>query len=107
MATAILSLQNITVRNLEQVIFNDLSFQLNKGEHWALVGESGSGKSALLPVIAGKFNIVGGSIEHRHFDEHLKTNPDTSTYLTHHKLIALVQPKHSFRNLSNTTDFYY
>ena len=107
MNTAILTLQNITVRNLDQTIFKDLNFQINKGEHWALIGESGSGKSALLQTIAGKFNVTGGQIHHYYFEDFIKAHPVNDAYLTHHKLIAIVSPKHSFRNLSNTTDFYY
>src|SRR5882757_5515476 len=106
MNTSVLSVQNITVRNLEQTIFKDLSFHINKGEHWALVGESGSGKSALLQTIVGKFNVTGGQIHHYYFDDFIKAHPVNDAYFTHHKLIAIVSPKHSFRNLSNTTDFY-
>src|SRR5476651_174570 len=107
MSIALLSVQNITVRYLDQTLFTDLNFNINKGEHWALVGESGSGKSALLQTIAGKFNIVGGTIHHYYFENMMKQFPDDLAHLTHHKLIALVSSKHSFRNLSNTTEFYY
>ncbi|OCX51334.1 ABC transporter [Mucilaginibacter sp. PPCGB 2223] len=103
----LLSIRNITVRYLDQTLFTNLDFDISKGEHWALVGESGSGKSALLQTMAGKFNVVGGSIHHWYFENMLKANPDQDAYLTHHKLIAIVSPKHSFRNLSNTADFYY
>ncbi|EHQ24442.1 ATP-binding cassette domain-containing protein [Mucilaginibacter paludis] len=107
MHTAILSVKHITVGNLEQTIFKNLSFQINQGEQWALVGESGSGKSALLQTIAGKFNITGGEIRHHYFDDFIQQHPVDDAYFTHHKLIAFVSSKHSFRNLSNTTDFYY
>jgi molybdate transport system ATP-binding protein len=107
MNAPILSIQNITVRNLDKVLFKNLNFDLNKGEHWALVGESGSGKSTLLQTISGKFNIVGGNIDHHYFDDILRRQPADGTNLTYHKLVALVSPRHGFRNLSNTTDFYY
>jgi len=103
----LLSIQNITVRFLDQTLFADLAFEISKGEHWALVGESGSAKSALLQTIAGKFNVVGGSIHHYYFEDMLNANPEQAGYLTHHKLIAMVSAKHSFKNLSNTTDLYY
>jgi molybdate transport system ATP-binding protein len=103
----VLSIQNISVRNLEQVIFNNLTFQINKGEQWALVGESGSGKSALLQTIAGKFNITGGEVHHHYFEDFLAQHSNTDAYFTHHKLIAIVSAKYGFRNLSNTTDLYY
>jgi molybdate transport system ATP-binding protein len=88
-------------------LFSNLNFRVNKGEHWALIGESGSGKSALLQTIAGNFNIINGSIDYCFFEEYLSEKPETIGYLTYHKLIALVEPKHHFRNLSNTTNFYY
>lgn len=107
MATAILSLRNITVRNVDQTIFKDLNFTINKGEHWALVGESGSGKSALLQTIAGKFGIAGGQIVHHYFNEFVNAHPTHDPQFTYHKLLAMVSSKNNFRNLSNTTDLYY
>ncbi len=95
------------MRYLERVLFEALNFEVNKGEHWALIGPAGSGKSALLNTIAGKFNITGGSAHHWYFDEFVAHTTVTDAYLTYHQFIAIVSPKHSFRNLSNTTDFYY
>jgi molybdate transport system ATP-binding protein len=103
----ILSINHATVRYLNNTLFHNLNFTVNKGENWALVGESGSGKSALLQTIAGRFNVTGGDIAYHFFDDFIKQAGNTESYLTHHKLIALVEPKHHFRNLSNTTDFYY
>jgi molybdate transport system ATP-binding protein len=107
MSHPLLSIQHVTVRYLNNILFKNLNFTVNKGEHWAITGKSGSGKSALLQTIAGRFNITGGEIRYYFFEEYLvntKINDDT---LTHHKLIALVESKHHFRNLSNTTEFYY
>ncbi|MDB5110462.1 MAG: ylmA, partial [Mucilaginibacter sp.] len=107
MTSSIFSIKGVTVRFLNNTLFTNLSFAVNKGENWALIGESGSGKSALLQTIAGNFNVTNGSIIHDFFEEYLTAHPDKKEHLTHHKLIALVEPKHHFRNLSNTTDFYY
>jgi len=103
----LLSINHATVRYLNNTIFSELNFTVNKGEHWALIGESGSGKSALLQTIAGRFNVTGGDIIYHFFDDFIKETGDNQNHLTHHKLIALVEPKHHFRNLSNTSDFYY
>ncbi len=92
---------------LGNTIFTDLNFSINKGEHWAIIGESGSGKSALLQTIAGNMNATGGIISYPFFEEYLLQHPEKRGYITHHKLIALVEPRHHFRNLSNTTEFYY
>jgi molybdate transport system ATP-binding protein len=107
MSAPILSIHGVTVRFLNTVLFNNLDFVVNKGEHWALVGESGSGKSALLQTIAGNLNATGGEIRYHFFEEYIEKHPGNSGYLTHHQLIALVEARHHFKNLSNTGDFYY
>ena len=106
-AHPLLSLENITVRYLNQTLFTNLNFQVNQGEHWALVGESGSGKSGLLQTIAGSYNVVNGSIHHHYYQEYLRQNPEHDAFFTYRNLLAEVSQKHNFKNLSNTTDFYY
>ncbi|HWZ03054.1 MAG TPA: ATP-binding cassette domain-containing protein [Mucilaginibacter sp.] len=107
MPNLVLSINNVTVRYLNNTLFTGLNFIVKKSEHWALIGESGSGKSALLHTIAGRFNISGGTVDHNFFDEFIKEHGHSETLLTYHKLVALVEPKHHFKNLSNTSDFYY
>lgn len=104
MNKVILAFENITVRSLNKIIFKDLSFQIRENENWALIGESGSGKSALLETIAGRLAVSSGHIDHAYFD----TLPGTSEGLVNwHKRVSFVSSRHSFRNLSNTTEFYY
>ncbi|MES2427640.1 MAG: ATP-binding cassette domain-containing protein [Bacteroidota bacterium] len=107
MASPVFSAHQVTVRFLNNVLFADLNFTINKGENWAVVGESGSGKSALLQTIAGNFNITGGEVRYHFFEDYLQQHPGNSEHLTHHKLVAIVEAKHHFKNLSNTGDFYY
>lgn len=106
-AEIFLSLDSVTVRYLNDILFRDLSFKVNKGEHWALVGESGSGKTNLLQTLAGKFNVVHGSIQHLYFQRFIQESPQPDPLFTFHKLVASVSQKHDFRNLSNTSEFYY
>jgi molybdate transport system ATP-binding protein len=103
----LLSINHATVRFLNNTLFSSLNFIVCKGQHYALVGESGSGKSALLQTIAGRFNITGGNIDYHFFNEFLERSGHDGTHHTYHQLIALVETKHHFKNLSNTTDFYY
>ncbi|TWI96316.1 molybdate transport system ATP-binding protein [Mucilaginibacter frigoritolerans] len=103
----ILSINHATVRFLNNTLFTNLNFTINKGENWALIGNSGSGKSALLQTIAGRFNITGGDITYHFFEDFLNQAGGNQHHLTHHKLISIVEPRHHFRNLSNTSDFYY
>jgi len=107
MGTQQLTIQHATVRYLNNVLFTNLNFTINKGDNWAIIGKSGSGKSALLQTIAGRFNVTGGEVKYHFFEDFLAGSTVKDDTLTHHKLIALVESKHHFRNLSNTTEFYY
>lgn len=99
MAQPLVSLQHITVRSITTTIFTNLDFTVNRGENWALIGESGSGKSALLHTIAGNLSVTNGEVTYN-FPNQVKGE-------SYKKQIALVEPRHHFRNLSNTTEFYY
>ncbi len=103
----LISINNITVRYLNNTLFTHLNFLVNKGESWALIGKSGSGKSALLHTLAGRFNITGGNIDYNFFEDFISDEVNNGINFTWHKLIALVEPRHHFKNLSNTNDFYY
>jgi len=105
MSKLILSFKDITVRNHNQTIFEDLNFSIHKGEHWALTGPAGSGKTALLDTIAGKLQISKGETDHSFFDE--QPAGEESAIFNWHRLIAQVSSRHHFRNLSNTSTFYY
>jgi len=107
MPAPLLSINHATVRYLNNTLFQNLNFIANKGENWALIGASGSGKSALLQTIGGRFNITGGTIDYHFFEDFLAKHEHLNGRVTHHKLIALVEPRHHFKNLSNTSDFYY
>ncbi len=47
-----------------KVVFNDLSFAVNKGDYLCIVGENGSGKSTLMKGLLGLINPLSGSIEY-------------------------------------------
>lgn len=103
-----LTLEHITVRYIDRTLFTNLSLEIKQGEQWGITGPSGSGKTALLNTIAGKFNIINGSIKYHFFDTYRNTHTITDPYFTHRNLLALVGHHHTFRNRSNTTtDFYY
>lgn len=107
MSTSLLSIENALLKLGNSTILTDLNFTINKGENWALIGESGSGKSALLQIIGGKFHLSAGSIRYHFHEQYLKEHQINDPYLSFHRLIGFVESKHHFRNLSNTTDFYY
>ncbi len=46
----------------DQVLFKDLSFNINRGEKIGIVGRNGHGKSTLFQIILGEVGIDSGSI---------------------------------------------
>ncbi|MBS1525135.1 MAG: ATP-binding cassette domain-containing protein [Bacteroidetes bacterium] len=106
MAACLLTIDDGVLKFGNQIVLSHLNFQLDKGENWALIGESGSGKSALLQLIAGKLHLSSGNIQYHFHDAFLQKHPNDA-HLTFHRLVALIESRHHFRNLSNTGDFYY
>ncbi len=45
-----------------------ISFEIKKGEQWAVLGENGSGKSMLLDIVSGKIGYRGGKLIYHFFD---------------------------------------
>lgn len=49
----LVSLKSVSVKYTDTVIFDDVDWTINPGEHWQLSGPNGSGKTALLSLITG------------------------------------------------------
>ncbi len=90
----VLQAKELTVKQNGQTILNQISFTIEQGEQWAITGPSGSGKSTLLKALAGK----------QFFSGHLTIN-DNNPLLS--KKVVLIEQQHHFKNLSNTSNFYY
>ncbi|MBD1362779.1 ATP-binding cassette domain-containing protein [Mucilaginibacter sp. ZT4R22] len=95
------SLNKIIVKFAGHTAINQLSFAVNKGQHWVLTGNSGSGKSVLLQVIAGNISISGGTLAYNF------TNGQGKPAIDFHPYIAFAGARHHFKNLANTSNFYY
>ncbi|WP_416867532.1 MAG: ATP-binding cassette domain-containing protein [Imperialibacter sp.] len=103
----LLKLDNLTARYGEKIVFKDLSFEVRSGECWALLGHSGSGKSALLEAITGNFNVVKGQIIRPFYDDYIRAHPPKDSYFNYRQLISYLPVKYQFKNLSNTSEFFY
>ena len=68
-----LSVNNLSCQRGYNLLFENLSFELNSGEVLRISGQNGSGKTSLLKIIAGLNTSELGSIE---FDQN-KSNSET------------------------------
>ena len=59
---AILQVENITKYYGEYLLFDNLSFVVNRGERIALVAKNGMGKTTLIKTILGKDTVESGRI---------------------------------------------
>ena len=102
-----LKIENATVKYRDQVLFSGLNLEINENEHWAVVGEGGSGKSALLKALVGRYVISHGKISHLWYETYKQEHTITDPLFSRSRLMAYVDVRHDFKNLSNTRDFFY
>jgi len=86
----LLSVSHLAVNLQQQTLLHDISFILQHGQHLAITGASGSGKTLLAKALSGKLfhqgDVIFGKAKPR---------------------IVFVEQHYHFKNLSNTSDFYY
>jgi molybdate transport system ATP-binding protein len=102
MMNTLLTASNISVKAAGKVLLNNISFELSKGQNWAIAGKSGAGKTVLLQTLAGNFGVSAGSVQYNFMPEDRH-----EALITHHHYIAFAGAKHNFKNLSNTSQLYY
>lgn len=93
MAQPFLQLRDVSVQRNNKQILDHIHLTIHENEQWIITGLSGSGKTVLAQAIAGR----------QHFTGKIIFNGDPN-YRPH---IILVEQQHRFRNLYNTSDFYY
>ena len=59
---SLLSAQNLTMDFAGKVIFRDISFDVNPGEHVGLIGANGTGKTTLFKLITGEYEPTDGAL---------------------------------------------
>jgi len=86
---SVLTAKNISVNKNGREILDNISFKIESGEQWAITGPSGSGKTTLLKVLTGEVFFTG------------------EVTIGEERSMVLVEQHHYFKNLSNTSNFYY
>ena len=62
MTNTIISVQNLRSSYEDQLVLDDISFSVNKGEIFVITGASGCGKTTLLNHMIGLLKPTQGSI---------------------------------------------
>ena len=85
-----ISVLGFSVQLQQQTLLRDISFSLQPGQHLAITGASGSGKTILAKALSGRLFHQG----------------DVGFAVDKPRIVFVEQHYH-FKNLSNTSDFYY
>ena len=95
----IAKLENVTLRVRDTLILPDTSWQIEKGQHWAILGPNGAGKTSLVKALVGDVPVVKGTLHA--FDN--PANPLRVEYVSfeqHQRLIAREDQRDEFRSFS-------
>lgn len=76
----VLEIKNLAARFGDNVVFENVSFDVYKGEVLVIVGESGCGKSTLLRIMIGLQKPFGGRILHQGVDIISATEDELNGY---------------------------
>ncbi len=86
-------------------LFSDLTFDVHRGERWAVIGPNGCGKTTLLRCLLGEETPESGAVHFGHgvkigyFDQHLETLDDRQTILEAVRPQGQLMPEEQRRGL--------
>jgi molybdate transport system ATP-binding protein len=60
-----LSLDNVSLRLHDRVVFQNTNWHVLHNDHWAVIGGNGAGKSILMRALCGQIPVISGRILYR------------------------------------------
>lgn len=63
MAKTIMALENVSFSYEQRTVLENINFNVQEGQFWALIGPNGSGKSTLIQILLGLKEADQGSVE--------------------------------------------
>ncbi|MCH6200854.1 ATP-binding cassette domain-containing protein [Aquiflexum sp. LQ15W] len=103
----LISIQTATVRQFDKVVFENLDFEWNTGQHWAILGQSGVELTAFLDTLLGKTMVTSGRIQRTFAKEYQDQKSEAGEVNSFRDLIATVSQQYTFKNKSNLGNFYF
>ncbi|MCH6235401.1 ATP-binding cassette domain-containing protein, partial [Cognataquiflexum rubidum] len=103
----LISIQKATVRQFDKVVFENLDFEWETGQHWAILGQSGVELTAFLDTLLGKTMVTSGTIQRSFAKEYQEQKSEAGEVNSFRDLIATVSQQYTFKNKSNLGNFYY
>lgn len=58
-----ISIENLTMRFANNLLFEDINLQLNKGNRYGLIGANGAGKTTFLKILSSQIEPTSGEIK--------------------------------------------
>ncbi len=92
------TINNLTFRRPNHVIFDDVDFEIKRGKITAIMGPSGTGKTTLLRLIGGQLYPKSGQVDVD--GENIHKLSRKKLYLTRRKMGVLFQSGALFTNIS-------
>jgi len=85
-----IDLQKVYIQKGDRAVLENINWQVEETQNWAIIGGNGAGKSTLLEAIAGKIFPLKGTIKTPHYTE-----------------IAFVAKDYSFNRIVQAATQYY
>ena len=95
----IIRLENVTLRVRQTFLLPDTSWQIDKGQHWAIMGPNGAGKTSLVRALTGDVPVVKGAVYPSH-DQADAVRAEYVSFEQHQRLIAREEQRDDFRFFS-------
>ncbi|EAZ80070.1 ATP-binding cassette domain-containing protein [Algoriphagus machipongonensis] len=103
----ILSIQEATILFKAQQAFQNLNFQWEKGQNWAIIGDSGWELTAFIETLRGNTVLSSGKIERPFSKSYVEEKTNAGEVNSFRDLIAYVSQKYVFKNRSHIQNFYF
>ncbi|MCH7414235.1 ATP-binding cassette domain-containing protein [Belliella sp. R4-6] len=100
-------MNQVCVKSMNNVLFQNLDFLMKKDENWAIVSASSIEKNSFLDTIMGKSVVFSGSLSFDFADNYRQQSLQKSQVNSYRDLVAFVSQKYTFTNKDNLQNFYY